>query len=261
MFWMKTVCRGIAVAIATLGMICTGNAGYDLEANFSGRAYPIGGTFNLEGGYGFPVWGASAHKEGSPVYGYIRPGYQATTAITYNSGEVFVDLFPISLFGFRLGQEWVTNSKDYADYDCERLNCKGDFQKQFVEARLALGYRDVFFATRLRRTDLSSNDQTKNFPEEVMGLEAYQDGDQIEIITTALGVKLHPDWALLALNVYGQMDRLKGISRMTTINLSYRWDLYRILVGVGEFNSPLATRELTGLLIFSWTPNKRIGHF
>ena len=236
-------------------------AHYDFEANFSGRAYPIGGTINLEGGYGFSVWGDSAVEEKSPFYGYIRPGYQASTAFSYNSGEIYVDLFPISFVGLRLGQEWITNNKEYKDYDCQRLNCEGEFGKQYLEARLAGAYKEAFFATRLRRSELSSNDQTKNFPEEVMGLEASAKGDQVEIITTIVGVKLYPDWALLALNVYGQMDKLKGISRMTTINLTYRWDQYRVMAGVGEFNSPLAHREVTGLFLFSWTPHKRIGHF
>ncbi|MCB9084272.1 MAG: hypothetical protein H6624_07990 [Bdellovibrionaceae bacterium] len=236
-------------------------AGYDFEANVTARAYPIGGTLNFEGGYGFPTWGADSLESKGVFYGYLRPGYQASTAISYNSGEIYFDVFPISFFGLRVGKEWITNTKEYKDYDCDRLNCEDDFQKQYIEGRLALGYGKAFFATRFRQTDLSAATETQNFAEEVMGLEARGIGDRVEILTSALGYKIYEDWSVLFLNVYGQMDKIKGFSRMNTLNVSHRRGEYQIMLGVGEFNSPLAPREVTALFQLSWTPYHRIGFF
>ncbi|MCB0385364.1 MAG: hypothetical protein KDD43_08230 [Bdellovibrionales bacterium] len=254
------------LAIGIIGLALTSpypraQADHDFEANVTARAYPIGGTANFEGGYGFPLWGAEALESKGVLYGYVRPGYQASTALSYNSGEVYLDLFPVSFFGFRLGKEWITNTKEYKDYDCSRLNCEDDFVKQYIEGRLALGYGKAFLATRFRRTDISATSETQNFVEEVMGLEARAQGDKVEILTSALGYKIYEDWSLIFLNVYGQMEQLKGISRMNTINLSHRMGKYQVMVGVGEFNSPLAPKEVTALFQISWTPYERMGFF
>ena len=121
-------------------------AGADVQLGGYSRSYPLGGSVELNLGYGVALWGA----EDSPWLGYLRLATDFEGDENYFSSTAKFEFFPVSFFGGRVGQSLIQNHLDYKDFDCENFLCRGRFIETFYEIPLFLAYGDFVFAGSYR---------------------------------------------------------------------------------------------------------------
>lgn len=235
-------------------------ASWDLEFSAVGRTYPWGGTLNVNSGYGLLLWGEN--KPESAFYGFIRPSLGASTAASYNSGHVQLDVNPISFWSFYGGLERAKNTQDYRDFDCQLYRCQGSFSKAYWGSRIILGYDRLFTLLRFQvESHTQSGVRDRQFIDPGSGLSADQQGDTLQSLTGILGYRLSEKWAVMALSQHFAMREARGTGRMHLLNMRYSiFPQLQLFVGGGVFESSLKPAAATGVLRLVWTPKKSMGY-
>jgi len=237
----KSICLILLFSVTAL-------AETDLTLKTTSRSYPLSGSLNLEVGHGVLIWGKP-----KPWYGYARGFLEGATAVTYNSGTVGLELFPISFLGVTAGVEWAENADDYKAYDCETYTCQGKFRKEFVQANFGLAAGPVFaFARGTIEDHVHRAHLPSNFVEPASGLVARGEGDRMKSVVGGLGYEFNPTWRILYVGQYNQMREVPGDGRMHLINLAYSKGSWAAVLGGGIFDSTLKKRGATALLRLQW---------
>jgi hypothetical protein len=113
----------------------------DLSYGVQGRTLPsLGAEFYADSGYNQMLWG----KKETPkdvIYGLIRPSLGASTSVVVNSLKGEIELFPISFLGFAVGRQYLNSNFDFPFFDCEKVTCKGEYQRNYIESKMVLGYQ------------------------------------------------------------------------------------------------------------------------
>lgn len=125
-------------------------ASTDLNVGTQLRTYPALGIeaySNL--GYSKLIWG-EVNKE-KPFYGFIRGAIDAATSVVVNSITPRLEFYPISFINFSFGKQFLNSSYDkFSFYNCKETRCKGDLFKEFIEGKMALGYKGVILLGTVR---------------------------------------------------------------------------------------------------------------
>lgn len=112
----------------------------DLNAGIQGRSLPsIGAELYAESGYNQLLWGKKEEKKDF-LYGLVRPSLAVSSSAVINSVKGELEVFPISILGFSAGRQYINSNYDFPFLDCNEVACDGDFQRNFVEAKMVLGH-------------------------------------------------------------------------------------------------------------------------
>jgi hypothetical protein len=242
--------RGVMTAIVIfLFFSCRAFAAADFNFGSTVRSYPLSGELEADGGYDFLLGGATT----SPLYGYLRPHIDGSSALTYNQLGGSVDFYPISFLGGRFGGESVQNDSKYHAYDCETYNCLGRFYRTYAQAELTLGAGPVFVQGRWRRERWTQGTPgATSFIEPTSGLALNGSGDSQTLYRGTVGIKLSPNWMMAGILVYYQADSNREISRFPFAVVRYVNGPYSVGVGGGVFSSALKSQEASALLFLNW---------
>src|SRR5690348_4409288 len=134
-----------AVILSTFILIFSSQAwadGFDATVGGGYRSFPVGGSADLELGYGKVFWGS----ETDPLYGFFRIAGLAEGVVDHLTAGGYIEVFPVSIFGLRGGRTVTQSYLKYDDYDCNLYLCKGDRSEGFTEAALYLGGWRLKFA-------------------------------------------------------------------------------------------------------------------
>lgn len=116
-------------------------AKFDLNYGLQGRTLPgLGAELYADSGYGQLLWG----KKETPqdfLYGLVRPSVGVSTSGVINSAKAELELFPISILGFAVGRQYMNSNFEFPFLDCDAVTCKGEYQRNYVETKMVLGYK------------------------------------------------------------------------------------------------------------------------
>lgn len=130
-------------------------ANLDLNTGVQLRSYPsLGGEFYAQSGYNFVWWGQGNKK--NPLYGLIRPAIDLQSSVVINSITPRFEFYPISFLGIVAGKQFInSNYTDFPFYNCDEVRCEGKFTKDFIEYKMALGFKGIIAMGILRQSNNS----------------------------------------------------------------------------------------------------------
>jgi hypothetical protein len=131
------------VALILLGLTTTSilwaKTNFDLFLGAQGRSAPsIGAEVYAESGYNLVWWGEKKQKK-DVFYGLIRPSLALSSSGVINSGKAEIEFFPVSFIGFAAGRQLIHSNYEFPFFNCDEVVCKGMYERNFVEAKMALG--------------------------------------------------------------------------------------------------------------------------
>lgn len=232
-------------------------AALDLSVGSTARSYPLSGVIEAETGYGVLLYGSNT---AAPWYGYLRPRILGSSALSYNSLDGAVELFPVSFLGARAGGEAIQNDKEYTPYDCVIYTCLGRFYRTYFEAELTIGAKGFFAQAAWRRERWSQKTPAPTeFIDPTSGYSLAGHGDSQTVYRGVLGYKFSPRWSSLAILRYSESEETKMISRFPYLVVRYSVGNFSAGVGGGVFESSLKKQEGTGVAFIRWDIQPSVG--
>jgi hypothetical protein len=121
----------------------------DLNLNAGTRTFPLAGSLELSAGMGQEIWGSKKNA----LYGFHRISTYIEGVTDFFATGWRYEIFPVSILGIRMGQNFLASHLDYEDYDCSLYICRGDYEEQFVEVPLFLKLWRVVVTGSFRASD------------------------------------------------------------------------------------------------------------
>lgn len=116
-------------------------AKFDLNYGVQGRTLPgIGAELYADSGYGQLLWGKKENPK-DVLYGLIRPSLGVSTSAVVNNAKAEIEIFPISFIGFAVGRQYQNSNFEFPFFDCNAVTCKGEYQRNYVESKMVLGFK------------------------------------------------------------------------------------------------------------------------
>lgn len=184
----------------------------DYAAGMMGRAYPPGAMFYGTLGHSWRLWGhdpvpslprigpGPSEIEGSPLwhYGYVRAVANVQTAFVMNRATAELEIFPISIFGFAVGQGIHQTPSLSQQFDCKTSSaCKGVLDRTSLRAQALVGYQKFFGLLVVRKewiTQASANRPGLPFTDEGLGIRGAPGRDQFVSMNGAFGYQIDSKW-------------------------------------------------------------------
>lgn len=114
-------------------------AKFDLSTGLQGRTLPtIGAEVYADSGYNFVFWGKKEDPKDF-LYGLIRPSVGVSSSGVINGAKAELEFFPISILGITVGRQIINSNFEFPFFDCDEVNCKGEFQRNYVEGKAVIG--------------------------------------------------------------------------------------------------------------------------
>jgi hypothetical protein len=193
---------------------------FDLSYGLQGRTLPtLGAELYADAGYNQLLWGK---KDTSTdfLYGLIRPSLGVSSSGVINSVKGEIEFFPLSILGLSVGRQYMNSNFEFPFFDCQRVNCKGEYQRNFVESKLVLGYKGWIVMGSYKVDTMLS-------PSEQMPMADWRN-----VIIGEPGEEVQLDKKLLVAKVLG--DALVGVYIETTQFLGSR-ELKESFAGIYQF--------------------------
>lgn len=264
--------------IIFIGTILTGFvaspaiADWDLAVGGYARSYPLGGSVELNAGYGTLLWGAVS----SPWYGYARFGGEVAGVEDYVSTGLRAELFPISFLGAKIGASRVQNYVEYEDFDCANSLCRGEYSETFIEVPLYWQFGRLqglvsYFKSEWEVRNGLGPGSTAEFIEPLSGLPV---GIADRNSTFAIGVERWRGvgfWRLTDLWQVGYAQtHYSSCLRESSLNcesqiwqglVQLRWQrVFSIAAGAGEYKSRFGMSDPAFTLFVSYSPLPKLGY-
>ncbi len=222
----------------------------DLSIDAVGRTYPLGGGLSATAGYGALVWGADQQAEpGGMRYGFLRPSVTLTTSGYFNAVAAELELFPVSFAGLRIGKEYYTNYDDYEDYDCTVYECQGKFDSVYLEADMALKYRQFIYLGKASKARLDRRSSTDRFfMEPVSGLPADPTGDRLVEYVNTFAYSFNERWMLALQDQRWKMKKSETRSKSLALNLVRTAKRWNATVGLGRYDSDILDDDVMAII-------------
>jgi hypothetical protein len=133
----------------------------DLHVGTQGRTLPaLGIEFYAESGYGLKFWGEK-EKPSDFLYGFVRPSLQLSSSAVINSVKAEFEVFPISFLGFAVGRQYQDSNYNFPFLDCDKVQCTGGYERNFVESKIALAASDFVLTYNYKVDTVTSPDRTR----------------------------------------------------------------------------------------------------
>jgi hypothetical protein len=114
---------------------------FDLSYGVQGRTLPaLGAELYADSGYNQLLWGKKENPK-DILYGLIRPSLGASTSAVVNSAKAEIEIFPISFIGFAVGRQYQNSNFEFPFFDCDAVTCKGEYQRNYIESKMVLGFK------------------------------------------------------------------------------------------------------------------------
>lgn len=221
------------------------------------RSFPIGAfsKFTVEGL--LPLWGKRDHPK-DITYGFFGAQAEVRTSavVNYLAGQIFV--YPIPILGLFAGRESGLKEIEKIDtFDCTKAICQGKMRRDFLGAKLALGYKDIFFMSENRWSNVYAMDDSKYFVDEITTLLGSPGEDKTWVSLNILGMKLSPNTRAGLLYLQNKMQNNKSKSQMLNGFYEYSWGENSLISSTGIFETRENQRVGTLLFLYSWkTPSQ-----
>ncbi|MGK5087766.1 hypothetical protein WDW86_09425 [Bdellovibrionota bacterium FG-2] len=226
----------------------------------------MGLATQVSGGFEVPLWG-----EKTPTnffYGYLRPTAKLQSSGFVSLEETALEIFPVSFFGFSIGQFTSVRNTKLDTQDCSISECRGRLSRGYVENRAAFGYANVFSQNTFRIQTLShstSAQTLKPFADESSSLYGAPNGDTLFSESVALGASL-PE-ALLSRSKFGlaysreRMSTQGSANQQALLFLKKSYNEWALTLAGGVYTSSSADPGLAIAGAIRWVGLPSIGDF
>ncbi|MFY7994212.1 MAG: hypothetical protein ACOVP4_13025 [Bacteriovoracaceae bacterium] len=237
----------IFVITGTLLFSCSSFAKFDLSVGTQGRTLPaLGAELYADAGYGQVLWGEREAGDKNVLFGLIRPSLGVSTSAVINSVKAEIEVFPISFLGLAIGRQFIHSNFDFPFFDCDQVTCQGEFTRNYVETKIALGARGWVTLLSYKFDTLRASKKSRpiaDWRHVIVG----EPGEEVQIERKALIAKMmgHHMVGLLLENV-----RFEGSGEMKESYAAvyqYKPAEVAYMIGAGSFRT---SREPTGLIFY-----------
>lgn len=250
--------------------------GFDFSVSTNYRTFPKSGSVELDLGYGRVWWGSPQ----TPFYGFYRVSLNPEGVEDYFSGQLQLEIFPVSFLGIRFARSWIQNHLDYKDYDCITFICRGYFEADKLEVPLYLKFKSILLFSAFRKSfwnykSLNSAGTLTEFIEPTSGLPL--DLAQTSHITQWQGGvfwQASASWRLgyIEASFINKDNSVRATNHsrqwfgviQKSISESSRTDLFKITLGAGEYSSNISSmakrNEPTLYLSLTYSPYPKLGY-
>jgi hypothetical protein len=217
------------------------------------RTYPVGfftsGTF----GEAKKIWGQENEKI---KYGFLRASTTLQSSVVVNSAMAQIDFYPISFLGFYAGKDYTYRDFDIFTFDCEKIQCRGSLDRNFVGTRMVLGYKNVFVMGEFRSISETVKNSDKPFADERATLIGGPKHDTLHRYDFVAGYKLNESYTTGFLIHRNSMQKYQNTSHMNQGFLRYQAPTWSLMGSAGTFRSRNDQLFYSTLLMFQWTGAK-----
>jgi hypothetical protein len=234
------------------------HAVYDYSSHFITRSFPIAMVLRNSFGSGVKFWGGS-HKA---LYGYVRAGANIDTSVVVNTVGGQIDFFPISFLGFSAGSTRTYRNFDPIQFECDKVECRGDVKRNFVAAKMGLAYGPVYLMAHAERFQQElANPTGRQFADEQTSLIARAEGDEMERFSATLGYNLSDGYSLAGHFVNQEMLENKNISQMKLLLLRKQYGAWSYVAGAGLFRWKEDIDVATAIFSLMWDGSRGVKLF
>jgi hypothetical protein len=231
---------------------------YDYSSHFITRSFPIALVLRNQVGSGYKFWGESQKT----FYGYVRAGANIDTSVVVNTVGGQIDFYPISFLGFSAGSSRTYRNFDPIQFDCEKIECRGDVKRNFVAAKLGLAFGPVFLMGHGERFQQElANPTGRQFADEQTSLIARAEGDEMERLSVSLGYNLGDGYSMAAHFVHQEMIENKNVSQMKLIILRKQNGPWSYVAGAGVFRWHVDSEVATAIFSIMWDGSRGVKLF
>ncbi len=231
--------------------------GLDYSANIGTRSLPFGGAAIGDIGFSKLFWDKT--DQSFYKFGYLRPAFKFKTSAVVNRPEVYLDIFPISIFGFTVGHQQTFRSIDLNGFDCVKVQCKGRISSTYARAQIFAGGSNWFATVMSNISFQYSDNKSKPFADETATLIGNGRIEKLWSSDFVLGTKTSKSTST---GYFGSTDRMlvsKQANNLHSIFFKKNFENWNWMVGVGFYQSTLHTRDVTAYLAFKWIGKQSIG--
>ncbi len=230
------------------------------------RNYPLGLAVGTQWGLGVTAWDATKSSSvpeffKSLAYGYVRAQGRVQTSGVVNSGDLRLEVFPVSFAGFIAGRNMSLRASDFSGVDCVSYSCRGSVDRQYWALTAALGAGGLSVLGYLRNDKVNLQDLgvgVTGFYDEASSLNGASDLDNLRNWDLVAAYKLpfaqshrvglihseylFSDSANRSQSSYGFWAYTQG---------KFLWQL-----GMGQYSSSLQSKGFSAFAGVKWVPKK-----
>ncbi len=222
-------------------------AKFDLNGGIQGRTLPaLGAELYADAGYGQLLWGEREPGDKNVLFGLIRPSLAVSTSAVINSVKAEIEVFPISFIGMSFGRQYIHSNYDFPFFDCEQVTCQGNFTRNYVETKMALGAKGWVTLLSYRYDNLNAPNKTRpiaDWRHVIIG----DPGEEVQIERKALIAKMmgvHMVGVLMEnVRFEGSGERKESYAAV----YQYKPEEVAYMIGAGTFRT---SREPMGLIFY-----------
>ena len=220
------------------------------------RSFPVGGfsKFTLEAIN--PLWGKRDHPK-DITYGFFgaKAEYRTSAVVNYLSTQAFI--YPLPILGIFIGGEKGIKQIDKIDtFDCDINLCRGKMERQFTGFRIALGYKDLFFMSENKWSNIKSDKSDKYFVDEMTTLLGSPNKDSSFISLNILGIKLNDQKKSGLIFLHNKMKKNTSSTSMLNAFYEQSWGQHSLISSLGAFKTRQDSNVATLLFLYSFkTPS------
>ncbi len=244
------------ILFAALAFRSFGAVEFNQKVEVLARSFPIGAfsKFSLEAIN--PLWGKRDHPK-DITYGFYgaQAEFRTSAVVNYVSGKAFI--YPLPILGFFAGKEsGVKQIKNIDTFDCTKAVCEGKIHREFAGIRLALGFKDVFFISENKWSNVKANDDSLQFVDEITTLLGSPGEDQTFVSLNILGTQLSENQRAGLLFISNKMKKNASNSKMLNGFYEHRFGEHSLISSAGFFQTRQEQQVATLLFLYSWkTPS------
>ena len=223
---------------------------FDYTVGSGLQSTPFGAAAYADLGYSQLLWGKK--QPGGFQYGYLRPATKLQTSFLVNRAELYVDFYPISIFGISAGTSMTSRNTDlYTGVNCTTAECKGVVTRQWIKPKLTLGYAKFYFVSSVKFENLKHS-SLNSFVDDMNILIAQPGGDQTTILDMTLGYQWS-DRILTGIHRSTvKTDRSHHQNQLVDFYSAYQSQGWKYLGGVGLYQSTITPLSPTAYFLVQW---------
>lgn len=243
--------------LLSLAIAPSAEAQLDFAVYGDGRVTPAATQLQADAGYGFLVYGERENE--NPFYGYVRPAVSLASSSTV-TGNIFVDVYPVSFFGVTLGKSFNNRLADLPGLDCGLADCRDWLNYSYFQIRLLGKYKKFLGSLVFEKTFYDDNEE-KAVP--------FADGTNVVFLApigeegsrwqAIAGYGWSAEWAV---GIYIWDFRTKITNEANDFQLLFlrrTFNEWNVTVGAGRFGSSQYGVGPQATLSFAWTLKEKIG--
>jgi hypothetical protein len=222
-------------------------AQFDLSAGMQGRTLPaLGAEVYADAGYSQLLWGERKAGDKNILFGLIRPSIAGSSSAVINSIKAEIEVFPISFLGFAFGRQYIHSNYDFPFFNCDEVICQGNYTRNYVETKMALGAAGWVTLLSYRYDTLRAPNNSRpiaDWRHVIVG----EPGEEVQIERKALIAKMHGHhmFGVLAENV--RFEGSGEFKESYAAVYQYKPEAVAYMIGAGPFRT---SREPLGLIFY-----------